>query len=275
MAELAFEPMSIGQILDRTFSIYKRNFVRFLAIVAVVTVPLRLAYLGGVLALTGLSAQQGPEAFPFDAAAVGVLVLGGLVLMLGNTLCNAALLRGVSQTYLGSSISVGEAYRKVLPKLLALIVAAFLVGLLTMIGFILLIVPGVIILLRFAVTVPAIVVEDVGATRGMGRSWRLAAGNTGKILGLFLCVALIGFIANTVFQGATRVLAHQCPEQARFFVSQLGSLVGDVFVMPISATATILLYYDLRIRKEGFDLEMLAQRLSGEGGASDVADYPS
>ena len=54
-------------------------------------------------------------------------------------------------------------------------------------------------------------------------------------------------------------------------VNSLFSLAGQVLVMPISAAAFILLYYDLRIRKEGFDLEMLAKDLASRGADSDAA----
>ena len=274
MAELAFEPMSIGQILDRTFSIYRRNFVRFITIVAVISVPVSFVHWGGAYLLNHMAAGGGQGAPALGIAKLAGTLFGVLIVLLGTSLCNAALLHGVSESYMGNSVSVGEAYRRVLPKFLTLILAAFLVGLVTTVGLVLLIVPGIIFALRLTLTIPAIVVEDLGATGGMGRSWRLAAGNMGKVFGLLLCLWLIGMIVGLVFQGAGVALGRQLAPQGYFFVTQFSGLLGNVLVMPISATATILLYYDLRIRKEGFDLEMLAERLAAEGGGSHVGESP-
>jgi len=121
---------------------------------------------------------------------------------------------------------------------------------------------------------PAIVVEDLGATKGMGRSWRLAAGNTGKILGLSLCIWIIGLVVGSVFGAAGLLAASQLPGLAQMFFTQFVDLLANILVMPIGVTATILMYYDLRIRKEGFDLEMLAERLAAEGGGGDVMAMP-
>ena len=52
----------------------------------------------------------------------------------------------------------------------------------------------------------------------------------------------------------------------RVFTVQLASALGQILVTPIGAGAAILLYYDLRIRKEGFDLQMLAQSMTSEQG---------
>jgi len=98
----------------------------------------------------------------------------------------------------------------------------------------------------------------------MSRSKGLMKDNLGKGFTLFLLVFLMTAILTYGMIGLGAVVARQAGlanETAGVAIIQLFTLVGTVLVTPISSAATILLYYDLRIRKEGFDLEQLAQRM--------------
>ena len=296
MASQQFEPMSTGQILDRTFRLYKANFVRFIAIVAVIQIPIGLIMLGATgllqqeveaVAQPGLVAVQIEDDAPMPGGArvvpqpqpareevkidpsalIGKLilfVLAVLAMVLAQTLCSAALTKGVSESYLGRDVTVGEAYRFVLPKLGTIILAAILVGLVVMVGLVLLVVPGIIFSLWYALTTQAIVIEDLKATKGMKRSKALASGNLGKMFGLMFVVGIITWLVNALFQGVGGAVAAAMTGPGADAVQAVANLVGQVLATPISAAAMILLYYDLRIRKEGFDLEMLAQSFGSE-----------
>jgi len=154
-----------------------------------------------------------------------------------------------------------------------LIWASILVGLIVAVGFVLLIVPGVIFLLIYAITTPAIVLEGVKAREGMRRSRSLVKGNLGKVFVILLVVAILSWIVGAVLGFGAEVLVKAAGMEAistgAVVTKQAFSIVSDVLVMPIGAAASILLYYDLRIRKEGFDLEMLAQSLDLETAAAD------
>jgi len=264
-----FEPMSIGGILDRTFRIYKDSFIRFITIVAVIQVPIAL------LAIISTSAFQ--RGVPVRQQDSGYTVMvTGILALLGQALCSGALTKSVSESYLGNEISVGQAYRFVLPKVLTLILAGICVGLVVGLGFLLLLVPGIIFSLWFALTTPAIIVEDLNATKGMSRSKALASGNLGKIFSVVFLVWLLamvvlmsagyagGFLGSIVFPSNVML---------NVFLNQLVSVIAKILIAPIGATAYILLYYDLRIRKEGFDLQMLAESIGSGQGATNV-DQP-
>lgn len=298
MPERQFAPMTVGQILDQTFRLYKRNFLRFVAIVAVVQVPLALismlllvpvatragfqqqqagvtgAYESLVPGDYGEASEIGNDAdVPFVSIFLGAVV-AGLAWWLAATLSNAALIKSVSESYLGGDATVGEAYRFVWPKLWRLVWAGILVGLIVSIGFLLLIVPGVILAIYFALTTQAIVVEDVSAKGGMSRSKALASGNRGKVCGLLVLVGIIGALIGGIIGAAGEALGFLVSAQSAMtsmVISQSFSLIGQVLVAPIGAAAMILLYYDLRIRKEGFDLEMLAKSL-GSSPTAMVSD---
>lgn len=288
MAIQQFEPMSIGGILDKTFTIYRENFVRFVAIAAVVYVPIGLLTAvsatltaGGFTQDTELMApsadlSESMETAMVDSDAGGGLAIAGVVGFLiamllgivGKVLASGALLRSVSEYYLGNDVSVGEAYQYVLPKIGTLIWAGFLVGLVTALGFLLLIVPGIIFGLWFALVTPAIIVEGLAASQGMSRSKALASGNLGKIFStLFVAGIISAIIAGIVtWAGGFLGAAMFATGPGSWFVSQFTQVLGEVLAAPIWAVAVVLLYYDLRIRKEGFDLEMMARELALPAG---------
>lgn len=299
-----FEPMSIGRILDRTFRIYRDNFIRFVTIVAVIQVPIALLMLISTSVMrraapvplqseygrsardadkdSGSVGQEGTrpdfadtsrdKVNPFMALLGGAAMLStGILGMFGQVLCRGALTKSVSESYLGNEITVGQAYRFVWPKFLTLIGAGILVVLVVYLGLLLLVVPGIIFGLWYCLTTPAIVVENLKATKGMSRSKALASGNLGKIFSIGFLVIVIAWVVGVAFTYPVRLLGPILffnNVTLMIFVSQLSSMVAQILVVPIGATAYILLYYDLRIRKEGFDLQMLANSIgSGQGGA--------
>jgi hypothetical protein len=291
METMQFEPMSVGRIFDRTFAIYRNNFLRFVTIVALIEVPVALLSTA-TSSWTQTKAAQ-PQTFiermkaaregapptsrPSDVvnepapSVIGVFgrALTFLLQLVGSMLCQAALIKNVSEAYLGNEITIGQAYRFALPKAVTLIAATICVGLVVGLGFLLLFVPGVIFRLWFFLTIPAIVMENRSATAGMSRSKALVAGNLGKVFAVGFLAFLIGLIVSFPlgYVGGYVGTAFFTENTAlRVFLIAAATTVSQVLVMPIGAAASILLYYDLRIRKEGFDLQMLAQSMmSGQG----------
>jgi len=278
-----FEPMSIGGILDRTFRIYRENFIRFVTIVAVIQVPIGLLMIvstsgfrkGVPVRQTGDYGQVSRDEADPTIALFGAagMVVTGIIGMFGQVLCRGALTKSVSEFYLGNEISVGQAYQFVLPKFFTLILAGICVVLVVYLGLLLLIVPGIIFGLWFALTTPAIIIENLGATQGMSRSKTLASGNLGKIFSVGFLVLLIAYVLSIVLHYGTSIFIGVLFSGYTPFALALNHLVsvaGNILVTPIGATAYILLYYDLRIRKEGFDLQMLADSIgSGKSATND------
>ena len=258
----SLEPMTVGGILDRTFFLYRNNIVRFLAIVAIVQVP---------LALLQLVMQK---AILDGGSAMAMSLSVAFIAMFANQLSQGALVKSVSESYLGNSVTVGDAYGFVLPKILTLVVAALLVALAIIGGMILLIIPGIIFALWFSLTTQIVVVEGVKATKAMGRSKDLVKGCLGKVFAVAIVTFLITGVINFGCQKLGAMLVEQFEVETTMgalTIIQLVILVGAVLTAPISASAFILLYYDMRIRKEGFDLEMLAQSFGPGAAATDAS----
>lgn len=269
-----FRPMGVGGILDRAFRLYKLNFVRYVTIVAIVQVPIALILFAATMVLgAGVAVEA-------RIAGIVMIFVAAFLSIVGRALCNGALIKSVSESYLGNEVSVGQAYRFVLPKLWTLIWASIVVGFICALGYLLCVVPGVIFSLWLALTTQAIIIENLKASEGMKRSKALAKGNLGKIflvgLVILLIALIVGWLAGLlgVLVGRGLGMAQTvfgAPRPAAMVIRQIFSVIGQVLAAPIGAAAFILLYYDLRIRKEGFDLEMLAKRLGSGGMPSDGA----
>jgi hypothetical protein len=285
METVQFEPMSVGRIFDVTFNLYRRNFLRFITIVAIIEVPVGLISIISTSSVSRTFARRPAPSFvqretsdysgttaapakyapaPLSSMFPAVILIGSLFTLVGNMLCQAALIKNISETYLGNEVTVGQTYRFVLPKLLTLLGASLLIGLVKTFGLMLLVVPGIIFGLWFSLTMSSIVVEDQKILSGMSRSKKLVAGNIGKVFLVGLLWFLISTAIMTAFTWPVRVAGALLPVgnvHVVPLVSGLASIAGSVLVAPISAAAYVLLYYDLRIRKEGFDLQMLAQSM--------------
>ena len=299
--------MGVGELLDATFSLYRRNFVLIAAISAAVQVPFALLtyviyevfnYSALQSSLNGLSARLrsgeiSPDQFQSQVldAVGGIFVAAGILLLVGLfivlPLAEAATTRAVSDRYLDRETSVGVSYAAALRRLGALVLqslvllggtilgmavlVALIVGLSIAAGAagaglgILLLLPAaafaIFVYVRTSLAPPAIVLEGLSGIRGLARSWNLVRGLGWRMLGIRLLLALITVIIEGVVGVLITLPGFGLDANSRFLLQQIGSAVAAVFVSPITYIGVTLLYYDARIRKEGFDIEMLARSL--------------
>jgi len=171
---------------------------------------------------------------------------------------------------MGGKATVGESYRFVLPRLGALMWSSILIALVTMLGLLILIVPGVIAMIIYSVTIPVIVLEGLKATKAMSRSKALVKGHKGKVFVVLLVVFLVNTIAVNICSWGIRLLAGDWTsgDWTSMVTAQVFSQGVWILVMPLGSIASLLLYYDLRIRKEPLDLERLAPESGMETGAA-------
>lgn len=270
MSELELRPMGIGDILDVTFRLYRDHFTTFLLIGLVVYVPYSLV-MGPVQALSGPSmaemqaavhrqggqvAERGPG---MPAGTVRPLVVlpaaigASLFVLVALPLCSAAYIQSISAAYLGRSLGAWESYQRAAPRLLPLLVTQFFVGLLVGIGYLLCLVPGIILSFWFLLVSPIVVLEEEWGPTALRRSRELMRGNIGKAFTLALVVTLLTVVFTWIMGLAVRMVPWPFPMAVPVIHSFL-----QVFIVPLQTAPFLLLYYDLRIRKEAFDLEQLA-----------------
>jgi len=258
-------PMELGELLDRAFTLYRRHFLTFILISAL---PYVIAYAGAYL--WGLAAGTGVAAgrpIGFSAAVLVSAAIGFVLYMIAVAASQAASFYAVSEQYLGRPATFAEAYRSTKGKLLQVIGTTLYVGLAAGVGILLFIIPGIIIMCRGSVAIAATILEDLGPRAAFSRSWELTKGFARRALSILAIASLIGVIAQMIFQFPFTMLAVALrgTPAAPFitFLSSMGQLLATILSAPVAFIASTVFYYDLRVRKEAFDLERLLKSLGG------------
>lgn len=224
-----FQPMNLGDILNTTFNLYRENFVLFAGICAVIVIP--QAILAGAFALS---------------RSLLFALLAGLLSLAVPFLLTGALAQAVSARYLGRPMTIAEAYESLgTGTILTLVGVAFLGALLVLVGLIVFIIPGIYIAVRFVVAAQAAVLERQSVTDSLRRSWHLVEGNWWRVFGIVLVVAILVSVLELLVGRLVGAAVGAA------LGTGLSTVVVGIVIQPIQSIALTLLYYDLRIRKEG------------------------
>jgi hypothetical protein len=190
----------------------------------------------------------------------------GIVSVVAYLFSQGATVIAVSDLYLGRTTTLGGAFRRVRGKLAVIFGVVVLTFLAVFAGCVLLIIPGIYIALRLAVGVQAAVLEGVGPGDALSRSFALTKENAGRVFLIFLLYAFLSYgliaLLGVPFIVGT-FLAKNNSDLVRMFtmMTQVGSFIASSLVMPFGTIAMSLFYYDMRVRKEGFDLQMMMNPL--------------
>ena len=244
-------PRDLGEMLSETFRVYKTGFSTFFIIALIAQIP------GFIFTLTAgefLGGDAGDLSELSPLWPILVVFVQGLITLPAQ----GAAIISVAHQYLGRAMSIGESYRKALYVLLSLIssyiVFFIIVGLCVFLsGFIIGIPLLFLVLVYWFAYVQAIVIENIrGPIQPLGRSSRLVQGSWWRVFGigivyvivlavLFIGAGIPGFIIG-IFNETAAVIV----------LTISGSLV-----LPVAFIGAALVYFDLRIRKEGYTLERL------------------
>jgi hypothetical protein len=175
--------------------------------------------------------------------------------------------KAVATTYLGGQLTAGQALGATWRRFLPLLGARLLVLLTELVGGLACGVGAAFVMALWVVVTPAIVVEGLGPLRGMRRSASLCRARYWPVLGTALLSAVITQMLAGVVGGVPGVAAALIGYRWGFPLVALGNVATAVLVAPLTAIVATLIYFDLRIRQEGFDLQIMARDL-GTGGAT-------
>jgi len=219
--------MTVGAVLSQSLDLYQRFFWRFVATAAAVFVVLDL-----VSAIGSTVDSTSGQVF---WALVGIVLS-----IVGTFWVQGALTEAVRDVRDGRiDTTIGELYQRTRPRLAALIVAGVLAALGIVVGLILLIVPGLYLLTRWALITPVIVIENRSAGEAFRRSSELTAGSRWKVLGVVVVTLLILIVFSAIVSG---ILSAILPE---FLGAWLGSLAVHVLLTPFLALAWPTMYFEL------------------------------
>src|SRR5271169_849059 len=266
-------PLSLGEILDRTFTLYRSYFLLFVGISAIPRVLVLVLNLAQVFVLVpmgglGLGGTAPRAPVPSTQMVVGIVayavlaMLGLVVGLIVLLLTQGATIIAVSELYLGRSITIADSFRRVRGELGTILGVVILNGLAILAGFILLIIPGIYVMCRLLVCVPAALSENLGPTESLERSFSLTKDNAGRAFVILLLYGALSIGAAILFAAPFEVgvvLSKSSPGMMLFWLAmtQVGAFAAGVLVTPVLTIASAVFYYDLRVRKEAFDLQLL------------------
>jgi MFS family permease len=299
---LELRPLTLPELLDRSFSTYKRHLWTFVGIMAV---PAGAATLYAVIAQffnTQAEPPTTPEAIVWSAVPIVIAALIFTVLyLITYAFALGATTMAVAQIYKGAPASVGGAYREVrrharrlvllllwgslrvggvwlgavaLTGVFAAILAMgsrILSGLIFLLGMIGAIFLALFFMVRYGVSVPAVVLEDLKAGQALSRSVDLTEDHRWRVFLMILCAVVINYATTLLLQGPFLVGAIVAGPgtTTAITLSIIGAVIGGIggmFTGPIMIIGLAMMYYDLRIRKEALDLHMMLEALDAPRG---------
>jgi len=270
MADLDLRPLSLGEILDRTFSLYRKNFLLFAGITAIPQLLILALRLVQTLFLTFPAGQKNVPVEQLQTGVGGGLIAFGIVgvivgviaYLVAYLFAQGGTVFAVSDLYLGRTTTIGVSLGRMRGQLGSLFGVIFLNGLAVMGAFILLIIPGIYVACRLLTCIPAALLEDLGPRSSLERSFSLTKDYAGRSFVIYLLYFVLAYAAAFLFTFPFAIaigLSAKNPEALRlwFALSHVGEFIAEVLVSPILTIATAVFYYDLRVRKEAFDLQFM------------------
>jgi len=298
--ERTLGPRNVGDILKETFTIYKNNWARFAAIVAIVAIPI------AIIAIIVVAAVMLPVLFHYTEmeqllpsleniiAIIPAFMLIVLISFVAGVLMQTAVIHAVAEQYFRQPVNIGLAFRFTWRRFPNTLGAAALTGL-AAIGIIIIIIgipaaiyfsapfshsdiyaefPQLMIIgitlaavafvaiaylsVIWAFAIYAALLEGCGPVAALSRSMALVKGSWWRVFGIIILLTLIVQVINWIAG----------------LVPLIGGIAAAIFTPPITITGVALLYFDLRVRKQGYNLEALANELGLVSTAAEPASSP-
>ena len=256
-------PRTVGEILADAFHLYTRHWRNLILIVAVIVIPLSFAQvlIGDLLIGEGFSQEElrgGVEVSTGTAVggALAAIVLA-FVSILMWTILTGAITRAAAGTFLRRDLEIGESYRYGLARFWSIVLVGVLCALAIAVGFILLIIPGFIVLTFLACSIPALVIEGKRGREALRRSWDLVRGHGWHVFGTIIVAAILNGLVNGVLTA---------PFADNYAARSIVAAIASAITMPYMALVGVFIYLDLRVRKERYSAADLERDLSSNPG---------
>ncbi|MEX2279682.1 MAG: hypothetical protein WEA76_06295, partial [Acidimicrobiia bacterium] len=277
MRPMELRPRTVGEILDLAFKLYTSHIRKLLIIAAVVFIPIGMIQLF-VAAGSGIDTIDlfDPEALASGELPAGFIsFLGGtlalsLISLIGTLFVQGAAIKLFAGAFQGIEQSWQDSVRFGIDKSLLILGTAIMAALGSGIGLIFFLAPGIWLWTSWYVAIPALLVEGTGPMAALGRSFQLVKQRFWPVLGVG---ALAWLISQVVVQFLVLVIDVVAVVPAAMAAAETGTLDGGVYsasvlassvasivTVPFLAAVAVAVYFDLRVRFEGFDLETLARQ---------------
>jgi hypothetical protein len=268
---LRLRPLEIGDLLDETFRMYRRHFLLFGGISIILSIP-SAALIGLALAsFSSVLRQTNPNTtdFSFLAPLLASFAAGLVVNIVILPFSMGAVMYAACESALGRPVSAGGVFFGVLRRYFPLLGYWLLFIVSFYVALILCVLPVALwtwIFVGWIAATPAMFVENIGLGTALSRSWRLVEGRWWRTFLVLLLISIIWYVAQLalgafVQLGQVLLQIVLSPFIAAAIATAAAQLVGAI-ASPVLQIAIVLVYFDLRVRKEGLDLFQMAMRLN-------------
>ena len=278
-------PLRVGEILDVGIKVYTRNAKTLFMLVALVVIPIQV--IGVLIMISTIPDALATGAYnPFnfdpnapvpviDPGEAGIYFAGSLAVLVLNiastAVASAACFKAVSDAYLGETPTWRSSLRLTMKHFWPLVWMTILSFFGTFFGLFLCLLPGIWLAIVWSVATPALLTEDLSGTTALGRSFRLIQARFWPACGVLVIAYLIQIVLGSALGAGLVALTLTDIGQNMFLTQVLNGAAGAaaaIVATPFQAAVIAILYFDLRVRKEGFDLQLLAQKMGSPDPSS-------
>ncbi|MDQ1517609.1 MAG: hypothetical protein QOE80_3439 [Actinomycetota bacterium] len=270
-------PLSVGEIIDVAIKIWRRHLSTLARIVFVVVAPVQVLAALVTASVTSTDAvfnrvdEAGNPSIDTHALAAWVagLVTAQTLSALAFLIASAAVLRAVSVAYLGGTPDWRDSLKAATSRLRSLIWLGLLLAIGLGLSAVALLIPFIWLGVSWSIAFPVLIAEGERGTGALRRSFRLVRGRWWPTFGALALGFMFQFFVGLVFGIPLSLLAQRWDSGsvAAIAVRTVVSVISSVITTPFMSAVLVLIYFDLRVRKEGFDLELLSQGVGIPGAA--------
>ncbi len=289
MDPAGLRPLGIGETIDVALKIYRARFTVLIKAVTVMLAPVFV--LSAVIRIsvgTGdgiLAVPTQPGATPeFDTDRLWAFVAGGLVIgilaFLAAQIATGACFKAVSGAYLDEETDWRGSLRFAASRFGSLLWLSVLLFVFLVPALLACIVPGAYLYVAWSVAAPVLLLEGVKGRKALKRSRALVKGRFWQTLSTVVLMGILSAIVQSVFVGIFAGLASVGGNEVASAIAEaIGQTASSALTTPLTAAVLTVMYFDLRVRKEGFDIELLARRMGVDpetpvGGAEAIGEPP-
>lgn len=268
--------IGVGNVLDTSLRIYRENFSKYAALGAIITVPATLfiipmifGYTSWLVSMGTNGGQTAAELMENSTVGFGLMAFAAFVVTLLLSLLAVTAATDMTRSALQDEIpSVGHSIERGSGAMAAAFGAIFLSGLLMELGFMLCVIPGLILMCCYMLVVPAVVLEDAGPIEALKRSRHVTKGSRWAIFWTMLITMIIlGILMGLgqtliLFLIRTMVPAGSSPTASLFVLPALCLLAIYTLLTPFAWIPPTVMFAWLRDDKEGTDLERRVDKLA-------------
>jgi membrane-anchored glycerophosphoryl diester phosphodiesterase (GDPDase) len=264
-------PLTVGELLDRTFFLYRRHFLLFVGIAALPNLI--------ILSFQLFQLVVAPMSLGGALMTLAWLLVTIIVYFVTIAISQGATIIAVSQIQLEREATASGAFAAIRPRIGEIALVILGMGLRILVGFLFFVVPGVYLAIVWSLTIPVVVLEGRGLSAALARSAELTKGHRGRVFIIYFLLLVLVYVVTILVQiplmtaiaiTSGSISAGELPPSAEIILA-LSNFVMTSLVSPIVTIALSLVYYDERVRKEAFDLHHMLEEIDRSATPSPAA----